>query len=77
VWSSSKKTVVFVTHDIDEAILLADRISMMDARSGHIKQMLDVPIARPRSLEVVIEPEFIRMKRQILELLHDDLADVD
>jgi NitT/TauT family transport system ATP-binding protein len=39
--------------------------------------MLDVPIARPRSLEVVIEPEFIRMKRQILELLHDDLADVD
>lgn len=76
VWGNSKKTVVFVTHDIDEAILLADRIYVMGARPGHIKQILDVPIARPRNLDVVMEPEFIQMKRQILELLHDDLAEV-
>ena len=76
VWSNSKKTVVFVTHDIDEAILLADRIYVMGARPGRIKEVLDVPIARPRSLDVVMEPEFIRMKRQILELLHDDMEEV-
>ncbi|OYT97190.1 MAG: sulfonate ABC transporter ATP-binding protein [Pseudomonas sp. PGPPP3] len=76
VWSNSKKTVVFVTHDIDEAILLADRIYVMGARPGRIKEVLDVPIARPRSLDVVMEPEFIRMKRHILELLHDDMEEV-
>ncbi|TBU98543.1 ABC transporter ATP-binding protein [Stutzerimonas kirkiae] len=76
VWGNSKKTVVFVTHDIDEAILLADRIYVMGARPGRIKEILDVPIERPRNLEVVMEPEFIRMKRQILELLHDDLEEV-
>jgi NitT/TauT family transport system ATP-binding protein len=76
VWGNAKKTVVFVTHDIDEAILLADRIYVMGARPGRIKEVLDVPIDRPRSMDVVMEPEFIRMKRRILELLHDDLAEV-
>ncbi|UUD63120.1 ABC transporter ATP-binding protein [Pseudomonas seleniipraecipitans] len=76
VWGNSKKTVVFVTHDIDEAILLADRIYVMGARPGRIKEILDVPIERPRHLDVVMEPEFIRMKRHILGLLHDDLAEV-
>ncbi len=76
VWGNSKKTVVFVTHDIDEAILLADRIYVMGARPGRIKEILEVPIERPRSLDVVMEPEFIRMKRHILGLLHDDLEEV-
>ncbi|HWV09547.1 ABC transporter ATP-binding protein [Pseudomonas sp.] len=76
VWGNSKKTVVFVTHDIDEAILLADRIYVMGARPGRIKEILDVPIDRPRHLDVVMEPEFIRMKRHILGLLHDDMEEV-
>ncbi|WP_322979500.1 ABC transporter ATP-binding protein [Pseudomonas sp. C11] len=76
VWGNSKKTVVFVTHDIDEAILLADRIYVMGARPGRIKEILDVPIERPRTLDVVMEPEFIRMKRHILGLLHDDMEEV-
>lgn len=76
VWGNSKKTVVFVTHDIDEAILLADRIYVMGARPGRIKEVLDVQLERPRSLDVVMEPEFISMKRHILGLLHDDMAEV-
>ena len=48
VWGNSKKTVLFVTHDIDEAILLGDRVYVMGARPGRIKQILDVPIERPR-----------------------------
>ncbi|AYC34873.1 ABC transporter ATP-binding protein [Pseudomonas cavernae] len=76
VWEHSKKTVVFVTHDIDEAILLGDRVYVMGARPGRIKQILDVPIARPRTLDMVMEAQFIGMKRQILGLLHDDLAEL-
>ncbi|MGY4495589.1 ABC transporter ATP-binding protein [Pseudomonas sp. TE3610] len=72
VWEHSKKTVLFVTHDIDEAILLGDRIFVMGARPGRIKQVLDVPIERPRNLDMVMDAEFIRMKREIFHLLHDD-----
>jgi NitT/TauT family transport system ATP-binding protein len=71
VWEHSKKTVLFVTHDIDEAILLGDRIFVMGARPGRIKEVLDVPISRPRNLDMVMDPEFIRMKRDIFHQLHD------
>ncbi|CAI8944945.1 MULTISPECIES: ABC transporter ATP-binding protein [Pseudomonas] len=76
VWGNSKKTVLFVTHDIDEAILLGDRVYVMGAKPGRIKQILDVPIERPRSLDMVMERSFIDMKRQIFGLLHDDLEEV-
>ncbi|MDN6875060.1 ABC transporter ATP-binding protein [Pseudomonas citronellolis] len=75
VWDHSKKTVVFVTHDIDEAILLGDRVYVMGARPGRIKRILDVPIERPRSLDMVMDRQFIEMKREILGLLHDDLEE--
>ncbi|MEL7936586.1 ABC transporter ATP-binding protein [Pseudomonas delhiensis] len=75
VWDHSKKTVVFVTHDIDEAILLGDRVYVMGARPGRIKRILDVPIERPRSLDMVMDRQFIEMKREILNLLHDDLEE--
>nr|WP_236032567.1 ABC transporter ATP-binding protein [Pseudomonas schmalbachii] len=75
VWDHSKKTVVFVTHDIDEAILLGDRVYVMGARPGRIKRILDVPIDRPRSLDMVMDRSFIDMKREILGLLHDDLEE--
>ncbi|MGE8064418.1 ABC transporter ATP-binding protein [Pseudomonas sp. NPDC089569] len=75
VWEHSKKTVLFVTHDIDEAILLGDRIFVMGARPGRIKEVLDVPMQRPRSLDMVMEPEFIKMKRDIFHLLHDGPED--
>ena len=76
VWGHSKKTVLFVTHDIDEAILLGDRVYVMGARPGRIKQILDVPIERPRTLDMVMEHSFIDMKRKIFGLLHDDLEEV-
>ena len=75
VWGHSKKTVLFVTHDIDEAILLGDRVYVMCARPGRIKQILDVPIERPRTLDMVMERSFIDMKREIFGLLHDELEE--
>jgi NitT/TauT family transport system ATP-binding protein len=75
VWGNSKKTVLFVTHDIDEAILLGDRVYVMGARPGRIKQILDVPIERPRHLDMVMARSFIEMKREIFGLLHDELEE--
>ncbi len=75
VWGNSKKTVLFVTHDIDEAILLGDRVYVMGARPGRIKQILEVPIERPRTLDMVMERSFIEMKREIFGLLHDGLEE--
>lgn len=76
VWEHRKKTVVFVTHDIDEAILLGDRVFVMGSKPGRIQQILDVDIPHPRTLDMVMEPEFIARKREILSLLHDDLEEM-
>ncbi|TDO97964.1 ABC transporter ATP-binding protein [Marinomonas balearica] len=76
VWEHSKKTVVFVTHDIDEAIMLGDRVFVMGARPGRIQKVLDVNIPHPRTLDMVMEPDFISLKREILSLLHDDLSEM-
>ncbi len=70
VWEHNSKTVLFVTHDIDEAILLADRIYVMSGRPGVICETIDVPLKRPRSSEVVMDASFIEIKRQILSRLH-------
>ncbi|MER8370963.1 ABC transporter ATP-binding protein [Mesorhizobium sp. M0590] len=72
IWDHSKKTVLFVTHDIDEAILLADRVLVMSGRPGQIKKEIRVSLPRPRSMDLVMEPDFIAMKREILELLKND-----
>ncbi|WP_420220341.1 ABC transporter ATP-binding protein [Metapseudomonas resinovorans] len=75
VWEHSKKTVVFVTHDIDEAILLGDRVYVMGARPGRIKRETDVPMPRPRDMDMVMERQFIEMKREILGLLHNEMEE--
>jgi NitT/TauT family transport system ATP-binding protein len=61
-----RKTMVFITHSIDEAILLGDRIAVMTARPGRIKEMLDVPFARPRNVEAVrSDPHFAELRAHI------------
>lgn len=66
VWQTLGTTVVFVTHDIDEAILLADRIYMMSARPGKIIREITVSISRPRSIESLTSPAFMTYKSQIM-----------
>lgn len=66
VWHRMRTTVMFVTHDIDEAILLADTIYVMSARPGRIQTRIDVPIARPRTVEDTTSAEFNALKREIL-----------
>ena len=67
VWNHLRTTVMFVTHDIDEAILLADTIYVMSARPGRISERLTVPIERPRTIEHTTTKEFNELKREILQ----------
>jgi ABC-type nitrate/sulfonate/bicarbonate transport system ATPase subunit len=66
VWSGFRRTVLFITHDIDEAIFLGDRVAVMSARPGRIKLEMPVPLERPRSADVVTSPEFVAIKRELL-----------
>jgi NitT/TauT family transport system ATP-binding protein len=69
LWSELCVTIVFVTHDIDEAILLSDRILVMSQRPGRIRADLEVPLARPRTADQLTSSEFNRLKKQCLQLL--------
>ncbi|HEV8663989.1 MAG TPA: ABC transporter ATP-binding protein [Candidatus Methylomirabilis sp.] len=72
VWEESHKTILFVTHDIDEAIFLGDRVYVMTARPGRIKKVLEVPLPRPRSLEVLTSESFMALKREVLGLIREE-----
>jgi NitT/TauT family transport system ATP-binding protein len=72
IWEQSHKTVLFITHDIDEAILLGDRVHVMTARPGRIKEVVEIDIARPRKVDVLTSTEFIAIKRRIMALIHDE-----
>jgi len=66
LWHEVQTTVLFVTHDVDEAIFLADRIAIMTARPGRLKQEVAVSLPRPRTLEMATNDTFIRLKREAL-----------
>jgi NitT/TauT family transport system ATP-binding protein len=72
VWEHAHKTVLFITHDIDEAILLGDRVHVMTARPGRIKERIEVGIARPRSVDTLTSADFTAIKRRIMALIHEE-----
>ncbi|MCI1965602.1 MAG: ABC transporter ATP-binding protein [Oscillospiraceae bacterium] len=69
IWSDFGKTVLFVTHDIDEAVYLSDDIYVFSPRPGHIRAKITVPIGRPRKAEDLTAPRFMEMKHHLLDLL--------
>jgi len=72
VWERHHQTVMFITHDIEEALLLADRVCVMTARPGRIKKSIDVGIPRPRAIEVTTSPEFNALRREVLALIREE-----
>ncbi len=70
IWKNIDITILFITHDLDEAIFLADRILVLDARPGRVKEVIEVPVPRPRSMEQFVEPEFLATKQRMQELIH-------
>jgi NitT/TauT family transport system ATP-binding protein len=73
IWLTAKKTVLFITHQIDEAIYLSDRVVVFSARPGTVKKIIDVDIERPRRLSIKREPRFHSIEDQIWGLIEDDV----
>ena len=73
VWSQTNKTVLFITHQIDEAIFLADRVVVMSARPGRIKAIFDIDIPRPRTLHVKREPHFLKLMDDVWTLIEEEV----
>lgn len=73
LWEREKKTVVLVTHQIEEALLLGDQVFVMSARPGRIKRIIDVPFERPRVEGVEGTPEFAELRQSIWEDLRDEV----
>jgi NitT/TauT family transport system ATP-binding protein/sulfonate transport system ATP-binding protein len=67
IWQARGTTMLLVTHDIDEAIYMSDRIVIMSPRPGRVDRIIDVPLARPRQRS---GPQFLRLRSEILEILH-------
>jgi len=73
VWEADKKTVVLVTHSIEEAILLGDVVVIMSARPGRVKEIIEVPFARPRSADLEGSVEFAQLRQHIWNVLRDEV----
>jgi NitT/TauT family transport system ATP-binding protein len=73
IWRAERKTVLFVTHDIDEAILLSDRIIVLSDRPGKIQQSIRIPLDRPREMILRDNPKFMEMRWQIWKLLEKEV----
>ncbi len=73
IWRSNRKTVLFVTHQIDEAVFLADRVIVMTSRPGQVKAVLDVDIARPRDLSVKRTPRFLELVDEIWKMIEEEV----
>ncbi len=72
VWEELHKTILFVTHDVEEAIFLSDRVFVMTARPGRIKAEIEVPLERPRSYGLKASETFLDLKKQALTLIREE-----
>jgi NitT/TauT family transport system ATP-binding protein len=74
LWEETRKTVIYVTHSIEEALSLGDRTVVMTAQPGRIKQIIDVPFPHPRNLMTLsASPEFGKLKLDIWRVLEDEV----
>ena len=76
LWNELNRTIIMVTHDVEEALLLADRVAVMTARPGRIKLVEKVRMPRPRHADMIGEPEFVHQKLQILSALRGEIAPI-
>jgi NitT/TauT family transport system ATP-binding protein len=73
IWEQGRKTVIFVTHQIDEAVFLSDRVLVFARRPGRLQESVEITLARPRALPIKRTPEFVRYVDHIWRLIEDDV----
>jgi ABC-type nitrate/sulfonate/bicarbonate transport system ATPase subunit len=69
LWQTDRTTILFITHDVEEALHLSDRVYVMSARPGRIERCVDVPLPRPRTFEMTASPEFVALRAELLASL--------
>ncbi|HJC41780.1 MAG TPA: ABC transporter ATP-binding protein [Candidatus Intestinimonas pullistercoris] len=75
-WEKDRKTCFFITHDVDEAIILAQKVIIMSARPGRIKEIVDITIPYPRTQETKMSPEFLELKNHIWSQVYHEYLEV-
>lgn len=75
-WEKERKTCFFITHDVDEAIILAQKVIIMSARPGRIKEIVDIRIPYPRTQETKMSPEFLELKNYIWSQVYQEYLEV-
>ena len=74
IWRKIDITIIFITHDLDEAVYLADRILVLDAHPGRLREVMEVAVPRPRTPDQFLSPSFIAARRHLEELIHPRAA---
>jgi ABC-type nitrate/sulfonate/bicarbonate transport system ATPase subunit len=72
LWQQTGRTIVFVTHDIEEALFLGDRVFVMTARPGRIREEIQVPLPRPRTVDMLTSDIFVDLKRRVMGLIREE-----
>ncbi len=70
IWKQVDITIVFITHDLEEAVYLGDRVLVLDAHPGRLRELIEVPVPRPRTPEQFMSPPFLAVRRHLEELIH-------
>jgi NitT/TauT family transport system ATP-binding protein len=77
IWESVDVTIMFITHDLDEAIYLSDRIVVLGAHPGRVLEIIDVPVGRPRTHDHFLSGHFLATKKRLEDLIYDHTGDSD
>jgi len=74
IWTSLERTIILITHDVDEAILLSDQVYVLTARPARVSMIMDINLPRPRDYKQTTGPEFVELKARLLAPLHEETA---
>ena len=77
IWKNIDVTILFITHDLDEAVYLADRILVLKAHPGEVQELIEVPVPHPRTPEQFLSPEFLATRRRLEQLIHPPQAEAE
>lgn len=72
IWDVLRKTILFITHDVDEAVLLSNRVYVLTARPGRVKLVKDIRLPRPRTYDMVTSAAFVELKGELLEAIKEE-----
>ncbi len=75
IWENIDITIIFITHDLDEAVYLSDRVLVLKANPGEVQEIIEIPVPRPRSPKQFLTPEFLSTKIHLEQLIHPSVED--